>query len=298
MFYMETNYVKNTLNVSFNVKSIYTIHYFKYGKNFRFPTESHDFWEMVYIDGGSARILADGKELVLKQGEGVFHAPNVTHTICTDDEFSNAAIISFECSSRYMKVFKDGVFKFTEREKSLLSEIINEGSHTYQEKLNELHLSKMNRRSEAPFAAEQIIKNDIENLLILLARHGKDEASAEHGKATSKTDELAEKIIAILQERLYSSVNLDEIAGSLYFSKTYVKNVFKKHTGSSIIQYYIDLKMDEAKKLISQNKYSFTEIADMLGINSVHYFSRLFKQRTDMSPSEYAKSIKVDNLIK
>ena len=70
MFYMETNYVKNTLNVSFNVKSIYTIHYFKYGKNFRFPTESHDFWEMVYIDGGSARILADGKELVLKQGEG------------------------------------------------------------------------------------------------------------------------------------------------------------------------------------------------------------------------------------
>jgi AraC-like DNA-binding protein len=60
----------------------------------------------------------------------------------------------------------------------------------------------------------------------------------------------------------------------------------------------IDLKIDEAKLLISQNKYSFTEISDKLCFNSVHNFSRLFKQKTDMSPSEYAKSIKVDNLIK
>ncbi len=296
---METAYQKSTLSTPFSIKNIYTIHYFKYGKNFSFPEESHDFWEMVYIDGGTAEIISGNKKFTLKQGQAIFHSPNVEHTICTQDEFANAAIISFECTSRATKNLANKIFTFDDSEKKLLNEIINEGSYTYKEKLNDLHQKKLNKRTDAPFGSEQLIKNNIENLLVLLVR-STTKAQQEGVKPTQggKTDDIARKIIAILKEKVYSNINLDEIAGQLYFSKTYVKNVFRKHTGTSVIQYYIDLKMEEAKKLISQNKYSFTEIADKLCINSVHYFSRLFKQRTDMSPSEYAKSIKVDNLIK
>ena len=64
-----------------------------------------------------------------------------------------------------------------------------------------------------------------------------------------------------------------------------------------MLQLYIFLKIEESKKLISQNKYTYTEIAYMLGFNSVHYFSRLFKAHTQMTPSEYSKSIKADNLL-
>ena len=49
---MDSYYIKNPLTAQFSVKSIYTIHYFKYGRNFRFPKEKHDFWEMIYVDGG------------------------------------------------------------------------------------------------------------------------------------------------------------------------------------------------------------------------------------------------------
>jgi len=295
---MENKYVKNTLPETFSVKYIYTIHYFKYGKNFRFPSERHDFWEMVYIDGGSARIVTENGQTYLRQGEAIFHAPNVEHTINTDDDFANAAIISFDCASRAAKKLKDKIFFLGEREKQLLSEIITEGSKTYREKLNDPHLVKMNKRDEIPFGSEQIIKNDIENLLVLLIRSDAGVEKRTEKKESFKSEEIAEKIISILKRKIYSNVTLDEIAAELYFSKTYVKNVFRKYTGSSVIKYYIDMKMDEAKRLISTGKYSFTEIADKLGINSVHYFSRLFKQRTDMSPSEYARSIKVDNLIK
>ena len=295
---MENKYVKNPLAETFSVKYIYTIHYFRYGKHFRFPSERHDFWEMVYIDGGSARIVTDTEEILLKQGEALFHAPNVSHTINTDNDFANAAIISFACSSRATKKLKGKIFVFSEREKQLLSEIITEGSLTYREKLNDPHLVKMNKRDVFPFGSEQIIKNNIENLLVLLIRKDTEFNRVNDRKENSKSEEIADKIKNILAERLYSSITLDEIAAELYFSKTYIKNVFRKYTGCSVIQYYIDMKIEEAKRMISTGKYSFTEIADKLGITSVHYFSRLFKQRTDMSPSEYAKSIKVDNLIK
>ncbi|MBP5308042.1 MAG: AraC family transcriptional regulator [Clostridia bacterium] len=295
---MESKYVKNTLPETFSVRYIYTIHYFRYGKNFRFPSERHNFWEMVYIDGGSARIVTEKGDIRLKQGQAIFHAPNALHTINTDDDFANAAIISFDCFSRAAKKLENRIFNFGEREKALLGEIITEGSKTYREKLNDPHLVKMNKRDAVPLGSEQIIKNDIENLLILLVRKDAEGAGKEDKRESFKSEEIAEKIKEILKSRLYSGVTLEEISAELYFSKTYVKNVFKKYTGSSVIRYYIDMKMDEAKRLISTGKFSFTEIADKLGINSVHYFSRLFKQRTDMSPSEYAKSIKVDNLIK
>jgi len=282
----------------FNVKSIYTIHYFKYGRHFSFPPESHNFWEMVYVDSGTALIRTENGNLTLKQGEAVFHAPNIEHTISTEEGPANAAIISFECNSRTMKSFRDKTFIFGDKEKAILNEIINEGSKTYQEKLNDPHLSKMTKREDASFASEQLIKNNIENLLIYLLRNRDSNKIPQQSTNTLKTDELAEKIIAILKSKVYETITLEEISKILYFSKTYIKTVFKKHTGTSVIQYFIDLKTEEAKRLIAENKYSFTEISDMLAFNSVHYFSRLFKQRTDMTPTEYANSIKVDNLIK
>ena len=63
------------------------------------------------------------------------------------------------------------------------------------------------------------------------------------------------------------------------------------------MQYFSALKIDEAKKLISYNRYTFTEIAYRLGYSSLHYFSRQFKKSTEMTLSEYARSIKVDDVL-
>ena len=63
------------------------------------------------------------------------------------------------------------------------------------------------------------------------------------------------------------------------------------------MQYFSSLKIDEAKKLISYNRYTFTEIAYRLGYSSLHYFSRQFKKSTEMTLSEYARSIKVDDVL-
>ena len=59
----------------------------------------------------------------------------------------------------------------------------------------------------------------------------------------------------------------------------------------------IFLKVAEAKRLISEGKYRYTEIAEMLGFGSIHYFSRTFKLHTNMTPSGYEKSVKARALL-
>ena len=294
------NYVKSTLKSVVKINSVYTIHYFKYGKNFNVAPEKHDFWEMVYVDAGEVGIIADDKEFTLKQGEAFFHRPNELHTIYTNDSFGSSAIISFECTGRVINYFADKIFVFGEFEKSLLAKIISETPRCFSDKLNEIYLTQMTKRKDAPLGSEQLIKNCIELLLISLLRGKNEEDKVKQiteNVANVHSDKIVSNIIRILKDRIYSTVDLDTVAKELFFSKTYVKTVFKKHMGISVIQYYILLKIEESKKLISQNKYTYTEIAYMLGFNSVHYFSRLFKSHTQMTPSEYSKSIKADNLL-
>ena len=73
-----------------------------------------------------------------------------------------------------------------------------------------------------------------------------------------------DRIKEMLTENVYSTVTLSDISSVLFFSKTYIKTIFKKNTGMTVMQYFTALKTDEAKKLISCDKYTFTEIFETI----------------------------------
>lgn len=294
------NFQKTTLSCPIKISGIYTVHYFKYGRNFKYPGEQHDFWEMVFIDSGTANILTGDKTLKLSQGQAFFHKPNEKHNISTDEEFANSAIITFECKSRALKNLSGKIFNLNDFEKSMLNKIIHETKAGYVDRMNDVYLTKMNKNSDAPFGGDQIIKNCIELLLISLLRSSqKTVTPSEKIGLNSSSDNIVENIIGILNEMITStkSISLDEISYRLNFSKSYIKSQFKRKTGYSIIQYFINMKIENAKKLLSQQKYTISEISDILGFSSVYYFSRQFKSQTDMSPTEYINSIKAENIL-
>ena len=59
----------------------------------------------------------------------------------------------------------------------------------------------------------------------------------------------------------------------------------------AIIDYFIALKVNEAKKLLQEGNVSITQISDTLGYSTIHHFSHSFKKCIGMSPSEYKKSL-------
>ena len=133
-------------------------------KDFHYEGESHDFWEMVYIDKGEMICTADKSSFTLKSGELTFHKPNEFHNLSGDSSTApNVSIITFECKSRAMKLFEGKIFHLDAEERALMSMLFDEGLSCYQlyDETNPL-LQKLKTLPDAPFGSSQMTKNLLE----------------------------------------------------------------------------------------------------------------------------------------
>jgi AraC-like DNA-binding protein len=90
--------------------------------------------------------------------------------------------------------------------------------------------------------------------------------------------ELREKVEEEMDFRLY--------AENYHMGYSYFRKMFKQYTGFAPVQYHLNLKIRKAKELLLSTDQSVKEIASNLGFQSIHYFSRIFKKKTGLSPSE------------
>ena len=82
-------------------------------------------------------------------------------------------------------------------------------------------------------------------------------------------------------------LSIQYLAGRVHLSTNYLSDLLRKETGRSAKDHINDFVIDKAKNKLLGGRESVSEIAYSLGFNYPHYFSRLFKARTGMTPQEY-----------
>ncbi|MEL6942808.1 MAG: AraC family transcriptional regulator [Bacteroidota bacterium] len=107
-------------------------------------------------------------------------------------------------------------------------------------------------------------------------------------KAVEKT---IQKILLEIRAKVEEPIDLQTLAKNHHISYASFRKLFKKYTGKSPRQYHLELKLLRAKELILSTDKSMQEISRTLHFESIHYFSRFFKQKTGMSPTELRKTI-------
>ena len=85
--------------------------------------------------------------------------------------------------------------------------------------------------------------------------------------------------------------NVDKLCDLLAMSRTSFYNKLRALTGQSPGDYVRHIRLDYAKKMLHEEKYTITEISDMTGFSDVKYFREVFKKHFHISPSEYRKQI-------
>ena len=86
-------------------------------------------------------------------------------------------------------------------------------------------------------------------------------------------------------------LNIEEVAASHHMSTSYFIRNFKQYTGMTPLSYILKIRISNAQHLLETTTYNVNEIASFVGYDNPLYFSRLFKNQTGLSPSEYRKQL-------
>ncbi len=102
---------------------------------------------------------------------------------------------------------------------------------------------------------------------------------------------IVEKADTIISKRFNQDLTLDDVSKELYISPQYLSRLYKNETGENFIERLTSVRIENAKKLMKESKYSIKEICHLSGYCDPNYFSKLFKKREGISPSVYQKMI-------
>lgn len=169
------------------------------------------------------------------------------------------------------KIFKNKLF-------SIEKPIIN---CEMREELIDVYFKVFNLVKEAKPCFQFIASGMIINLLGYTASFQKQQNfQGKHIKS------VIDEVRFMLRKNVELNINLEEVANDYNVGYSYFRKMFKKYTGISPKQYLLQLKILRAKELLINSNLAVKEIAYELGFQSIYYFSRIFKEKTGMNPSE------------
>ena len=102
----------------------------------------------------------------------------------------------------------------------------------------------------------------------------------------------------IIRERLLQGVSPEDVASAVNMSYSWFRKLFKDYTGLSPAHYILELKIRQAKDLLSTTRQSIKEIAYWLNFDDIPYFSKVFKKYTGLSPQSYRDKFGLEDASK
>ncbi len=258
------------------ISSIYTFFYQEKERGFTFPGEAHQPLELTYVDKGTLHSVADGKDILLGQGELVIYGPGQWHMQYADVDMSPSYItITFDLAGEYPASLINTRFPIPQTAVPVLQRMLRE-------------LDRMDG-----YSADMILCM-LQMLLLELLREQARPAGAKlrTTNAVNSENEIIRRAQQFISENVRQKLTVPLVARHVDVSPSYLTALFRKNLQISPGEYVRRIKLQESKQMIREDNMNFTEIAAALQYSTVHHFSRQFKDKFGITPTEYAKSVR------
>jgi AraC-like DNA-binding protein len=274
--FLNPPYVYNRILPTINIPEIMAYYYTIKSPNYKFKGESHNLFELTFVDNGTLNTSIDGTDYILNSSDLIIYGKNQFHTQAVNNDSA--------CS--YLTI----MFDMECDDSSLISSRV---FHCRKELYKAVRTFAKNISSTIPYS-ENLILSNFHEIIIRLFQY--DYLDIEDSKLPKESyqhfqDELLEGILAYIDKKIYTPITIGELCVKFSVSRSSLQTLFKENLNTSPKKYINDLKLAKSKQLIKENKHTISEIAFMLGFNSIHYFSRAFTQYFEISPSEYAQTL-------
>lgn len=238
---------------------------------------------LMIVYDGQAEFCCNGKKYIASRGDLIYCKPGDIRSART---FSDSPVKCFAIDFVYTcPVFDKGKWKFIEKELpfSFSQRLTDEYLFIkVTELFTMLTKSALSARDRA-MVRERSIFTEILALLFQFTMRDQYNYSS-----ISKVD----KVISYMVENHAKNLTLSNLSEYAGVSISYLGNIFRSVTGKSPIDYLIEIRIIMAKNLL-RDGLSVTETSALVGFNDIYYFSRVFKKREGICPSEFISNTEV-----
>lgn len=260
--------------------------------------EQYDFSQIFLVLEGTGSYTTQSASHPLSPGM-MFYRPAGQESIYEwNTEQVKFGIISFVCTSKAMKTFEETPILLHESERTTLLDVIKAGVHICEPLRKDQSFVGMRYKENTPDAVLDFIRASLERFFAMLycRMMGFDLLREQSEKANRHIDstQLIEDVKSHFAERLSMQLSVQDICATFGVGQTALMKKFHAQTGMGLMEYFTDLKIRKAKEQIRTSSQSFTEISESLGFSSVNYFSKVFKQKTGMTPTEFSRYVSKD----
>lgn len=265
----------SNISSSLDISEIYTKFYQEKGTNYNFSGEKHSYWELTYVDKGELLTTIDGVSYHLKQGDLIFYAPMQFHTQSTFEKISSSYLtINFKMNFNHADLLCNKIFSLKRDSYFIVTKLIEELSNDnlYSNDLSLCYLKQL---------IIQMLRLDNSHF------HYKPTT---HMQQTYE-NELLNDILLYIDDNIYEKISVSTLCDHFCISTSMLHSLFRKNMNNTAKNYINELKLSKSKELIRNSTHTLSEISEMLGFSSIHYFSKKFKSYFNISPTEYSKSI-------
>lgn len=250
----------------------------------------HRHYEIYYLSEGERFYFIDKQTYLVKKGSLVFIDRNQIHrtgAVAGGQSYHDRILVSLDGDkfTPYLMLSGFQLERFFSRNYGVL-ELSPEDSAYVEQLLDSIADEILQEASGYEFLA----RSRMLELLIFASRRMSCQPAAAKREAVQtarhrKVDEVAGYIAA----HYNSQESLDALARRFFVSKCYLSRIFKEVTGFTVNEYISIHRIKQAQVLLASTDYNITEIAEMLGYESITYFEKVFKRYTETSPLKYRK---------
>lgn len=257
------------------IDNIITFFYQEKEFGLRHTPETHNFYELTYVDSGTVVNCVDGQSFTAAQGELMFFFPGQSHMQAVPERKSASFFtVSFSMELDGVEVLKNKVFQADGVIRGIYSNILAE--------------------YEAPdeYSPDMLVGYLHEIILRLMRRSLGPLPTAPDIQEEAVSNPLVRSAMDYIHTHLERRLSLSDIADALKLNPSYISRLFKQQTGRNMTDYIRSQKLTKAKKLLKSGGYTVTEISELFGFSSVHYFSSCFKKQFGIAPGKYAQMLR------
>lgn len=114
-----------------------------------------------------------------------------------------------------------------------------------------------------------------------------DSGEEVYDKELNNLNDYTQEAIQYVEKNIKKNITLEEVAKNINITPHYLSKIFKKEVGINFVTYVTDRKIDLAKEMLADKNIPIVNISISLAFNQPNYFSKVFKKKVEVTPSEY-----------